>query len=196
MPLLTLHPADTTVTEGSSTQFTISSPNAYNYAWLESQDNGVSWLTLEENEIYSGTTTGTLFINPVSLSMNQNLYKCLVSRGNCNTYSGNARLTVDELTSTDAAIPGSMRLKIYPDPIPAGSPAILHFTLNEPASLYLSIYNLNGQQIENNAYPGLSAGDHNITLHSSTWNKDLYFFRVEAITPTSKSTQSMKIIKN
>ncbi len=71
---------DLTVNEDESASFTFESDNT-NLAirWEESTDNGTTWNLLTDTDIYTGTTTSTLTINPVSLTQNGNLYRVTIS---------------------------------------------------------------------------------------------------------------------
>jgi len=90
-------PQDTELIEGSSTSFSVSADYATVFQWQESTDNGVTWNILTISTIYSGVTSPTLQINSVDISMNGNLYRCLIT-GQCNNItSEEALLTVYEL---------------------------------------------------------------------------------------------------
>lgn len=74
------------------------------YQWqISTTGAGGPWTNLTNTAPYSGVTTATLTINPVTAPMNGNLYRCVVT-GGCGTATSNAgTLTVDQLSHTGVA---------------------------------------------------------------------------------------------
>ncbi len=69
-----------TINEDESVSFTFETTNSsLSFIWEESTDNGMSWDTLSDSSIYSGTTTNTLTIDMVPFSYNHNLYRVIVN---------------------------------------------------------------------------------------------------------------------
>ncbi len=52
------------------------------YQWQESTDGGTNWANVNNNAIYSGTTTTTLTLTGIPGTMNGNQYRCMIS-GTC-----------------------------------------------------------------------------------------------------------------
>jgi hypothetical protein len=74
------------------------------YQWQVSTNGGTSWAPISNATPYSGTTTGTLTINPVADSMNNYRYRVQVSNTACSivTNSNGAMLTVNTLPTVTA----------------------------------------------------------------------------------------------
>jgi len=95
-PVIVTNPTNKTIPAQSVTSFSCNaSGTALNYHWQVSTDNGGSWNNLVNVSPYSGVTTATMQINPVSWPMDGNLYRCHVT-GACppEVYSTGALLDV------------------------------------------------------------------------------------------------------
>nr|NQU93724.1 T9SS type A sorting domain-containing protein [Bacteroidota bacterium] len=95
-PEITGHPGDKNIITGENTSFSVNATGSgLNYHWQESDDAGSTWHNLTNSPPYSGTTYPTLVLTNVPLSLNENLYRCLVS-GYClpDKYSNPAILFV------------------------------------------------------------------------------------------------------
>ncbi len=68
------------------------SGGSIDYQWQE--DNGSGWSNLQTSPTYSGVNNDTLIIYDVSLSFNGNLYRCVLTSGNCEQISDVALLEV------------------------------------------------------------------------------------------------------
>jgi hypothetical protein len=81
-PSFTTQPAAVSVTVAlgpASAQFkAVATGGATQYSWELSTD-GVNWQNLSEGAPYSGTTTSTLTVNPVTTAMNSYQYRCLAT---------------------------------------------------------------------------------------------------------------------
>ena len=77
-------PSDQTSSDGESVSFSVSATGepTIEYKWYEKTPGGV-WTALAEGGIYSGVSTASLTIDPVSLSMNTNQYKCEAWSSTC-----------------------------------------------------------------------------------------------------------------
>ena len=72
---ITSQPANTTVCAGSNATFSVTaSGSGLSYNWQVSTDNGVTW-----NNVVPAVTTSTLTLTAVTVSMNNNQYRCQVS---------------------------------------------------------------------------------------------------------------------
>jgi gliding motility-associated-like protein len=96
---ITTHPENITVCELQNATFTIDSPDSDSYQWELSTDNGVNWITITNNTIYSGATTATLTVSNVSPTMEGHKFRSFINRnGNsCGLYSNAAMLTTNAL---------------------------------------------------------------------------------------------------
>jgi gliding motility-associated-like protein len=86
------------VCELDDTQIVVASNTAETFQWETSAD-GVTWNTVTDNAIYSGSQTATLSFSTAPLGLNGELYRVFLNRiGNsCGLYSNPARLTVHPL---------------------------------------------------------------------------------------------------
>lgn len=97
---------DRSVIEPSSTTFTIAvAGTSPTYQWEYSINAGASWSNVPNTTPYSGVTTSTLTINPTSVAMNGNKYRCKIGGPCTTTWYGNwATLTVNSLVVTPTII--------------------------------------------------------------------------------------------
>lgn len=104
-PSITTQPVNKTIYAGGSMGFSITATGtALTYRWQVSTDAGANWTNLTNATPYQNVTTSAMTINPVSLQMNGNRYRCTIS-GTCTpTVSSNAAV----LTVTQAAITTSI----------------------------------------------------------------------------------------
>jgi subtilisin-like proprotein convertase family protein len=88
---------------GSAATFSVVAAGTapFTYQWqISTTGAGGPWTNLANAAPYSGVTTATLTINPVTASMNNYLYRCVVT-GGCGSATSNAgTLTVDQLAHT------------------------------------------------------------------------------------------------
>ena len=85
---ITNEPQDNNLIIGATAQFNVIADFALDYQWQESTDNGSNWSNLTDINEYSGVNTPSLSISPINVSMNGNLYRCIIS-GNCNNITSN-----------------------------------------------------------------------------------------------------------
>jgi uncharacterized protein (TIGR02145 family) len=82
-PTITQNPENISRLESESATFSIAAGGTSpNYHWQLSTDGGNSWNDLSNGSPYSGVTTANLSVNPVSILMDGNLYRCKVN-GTC-----------------------------------------------------------------------------------------------------------------
>lgn len=93
---------DTVYNEMGNASFGVSlvNPSGASYQWQVSIDNGSSWTNLSNGGFYSGVTDSVLQITNPTYSMNDYLYRCLVSNACGSVNSGNgAKLNVIQLST-------------------------------------------------------------------------------------------------
>jgi hypothetical protein len=103
---VTAQPAGTTVCANSTATFTAAGSGANPvYQWQVSTNGGGAWANITNTAPYSGTTTGTLTINPVAASFSNYMYRLQVSNTACPlTANSNAgMLTVNPLPVVQAS---------------------------------------------------------------------------------------------
>jgi hypothetical protein len=195
LPLVSIQPKDTAITEGGHAMFSVFSPNAISCFWRESQDHGTSWLTLEDGGIYSGTHSEELTLSPVPLSFDKNLYQCVLTRENCLAVSVPVTLVVDALTSNENLLnPGHKNILI--SPVPFYDHTSIEFTMPENGNATIQVMSCLGQIVSEIALPSQHQGHHHILLNTSDWRPGVYFVKFSLISANEKSNQVVKIIKN
>jgi hypothetical protein len=171
------NPVDTTVTVGSYAMFDVLAINATSYLWRESSDNGISWLALEDNGIYSGTKTSVLTIQSVPVSYNNNLYQCILYQGNCQAISDHAILTVESPAGIEYphGVSGNSII-IYP--VPFINTTNLLFNVIPNCTVNITITNILGQIVTDVLCSSVSEGSRHIELNTSNWQSGIYFVRL------------------
>ncbi|WP_321279332.1 immunoglobulin domain-containing protein [Marinifilum fragile] len=98
-------PSDQTASDGESVTFSVSATGepTIEYKWYEKTPSGV-WTALAEGGIYSGVSTANLTIDPVSLSMNANKYKCEAWSSTCSAVDESDFATLTILAVNKIAI--------------------------------------------------------------------------------------------
>lgn len=86
---VTTAPVNDTTCIGLTSTFSVAANNAASYQWEE--NTGAGWVILSNAAPYSGVSTATLTINPVSAAMNGYAYRCVMAN------------TCGVLTSSDSA---------------------------------------------------------------------------------------------
>ncbi|MBL0147004.1 MAG: T9SS type A sorting domain-containing protein [Chitinophagaceae bacterium] len=97
---VTTQPNNSTVCENAATSFTTAgSGTGVIYQWQVSTDGGANYSNLSNTAPYSGVATATLSVNPVTFTMNNYRYRCLLTNSTCTTpgISNGAILTVNTL---------------------------------------------------------------------------------------------------
>ena len=91
---ITTQPANQSISIGNNAQFSVSSsyPCALTYQWQT--DLGLGYQNITDAGQYSGATNDTLTVSSVTLSNNNQLFRCIVSSGSCSDTSIVATLTV------------------------------------------------------------------------------------------------------
>ncbi|MDP1727554.1 MAG: T9SS type A sorting domain-containing protein [Bacteroidota bacterium] len=91
---ISAQPVNKSAPVGSSVLINVGTTStSANYQWQ--QNSGSGFVNLSNGGIYSGVNTNILMMNPVSYSLNNYTYRCLISNGNCNYITDTARLTVN-----------------------------------------------------------------------------------------------------
>ncbi|WP_158655312.1 T9SS type B sorting domain-containing protein [Flavivirga eckloniae] len=102
---VTTQPVDTTVCEASNTTISITISSIDTIQWEVSTD-GVTWNTITDNALYSGSQTNNLNITSTPLSLNTYRYRAFLNRaGNsCGLYSNDIELTVNPLPIVNSPV--------------------------------------------------------------------------------------------
>jgi hypothetical protein len=107
-------PSNQTININSNAQFVVGSsdPNA-SYQWQT--DLGVGFQNLNSVVQYSGTTSNTLTVSNVTMSNNNQPFRCIVSSGSCSDTSNVATLMVNNNAGIND-ISQSNFFTVYPNP--------------------------------------------------------------------------------
>ncbi|MBN2891755.1 MAG: T9SS type A sorting domain-containing protein [Bacteroidales bacterium] len=135
--MVTSDPENIAVDQGSDATFTVVAEIAEAYLWQISEDFGATWTDLADDANYSGTTTDVLTVSGTMLSMNADMFRCMIS-GPCeDAPSAPAFLIVNSTANLNST---SSEVAIYPNP----SNGI--FTIQAQGNV--EITNVNGQVIK------------------------------------------------
>ena len=113
---LTPDPVTQTAAEGSNATIELPGlPDGISCQWQESEDG--NWVNIIDAPPYSGVQTSKLSIQSVSAEMNEDLYRCLLSNGDCSDGSTVSELFiipagVGELNGENKIAP----MHVYPNP--------------------------------------------------------------------------------
>lgn len=111
--LIFTQPGDETVNAGNTASFTLTPSNASSV--LQWQENsGTGFVDLSDAGPYSGTHTASLSVAAVPASMNNYLYRCIVSEPLCSDTSDTAMLKVKIPSGVSSPADGGW--SIYPNP--------------------------------------------------------------------------------
>ncbi|MBE0640709.1 MAG: immunoglobulin domain-containing protein, partial [Bacteroidales bacterium] len=115
LPVITQQPINTVVYQGDNASFSVTSPNSGSYQWQVSTNGGLNWTNLSDGPGVIGSQAASLNLQGVTLGMNNNRYRVLLTEANCGEtlYSGSAILTVKQLpvhtfAGSAAACPGDL----------------------------------------------------------------------------------------
>jgi len=109
-PVINTQPANQTVIENQTANFSIAATGANTYQWQESTNGGSSWTDLTNNVMYSGATTNALTISGVPLTYSGNQYRCVATETVCNLTANSVAgiLTVTPATTDIVTTIGSI----------------------------------------------------------------------------------------
>jgi hypothetical protein len=196
LPVITLQPGNSTITEGGQTVFTVISPNATSFFWRESQDQGTSWMTLEDEGIYSGTHSPQLSIGPVPLNYNNYQFQCVLSGATCQIYSTPATLHVDELTGSFELSSDFKHKSISISPVPFTDQTTVSFNMPADGDARLQVTDCMGQIISEIELPSQQKGYHHILFDTRAWHPGVYFITMSLNIAHERSFKVVKTIKN
>jgi len=195
MPLITIQPSNTIIPEGDQARFTVEASNALTYRWRESQDQGTSWLSLEDDGIYSGTHSPELTLYPVPFTYTGRLYQCLVAHNDCQISTTAVILQVGVL-SGPGSTPAAKEKALQVTPVPFRDHADLSFEMPCDGEAVIRVISGQGTIVSEKAFPSLTRGHHHITWDTSAWHAGAYSFLLIVTNADSRSNQSVKTIKN
>lgn len=134
-------PINQTVNTNSNVSFIVATTDSLaTYQWQT--DLGVGFQNLNNVGQYSGVTNDTLNVSNVTMSNNNQPFRCIVSSGSCKDTSSFAKLTVNNNTGINS--PSNVNaIKVYPNP----ASTILHIDLEKPGYYTAKLSSVAGQSI-------------------------------------------------
>jgi hypothetical protein len=112
--IVTTQPINQSVNISNNAQFTTASSDPLaTYQWQT--DLGVGFQNLNSVGQYSGTTNDTLSVSNVTMTNNNQPFRCIVSSGSCTDTSAVAVLTVVNNTGINEVSPSNL-FSVYPNP--------------------------------------------------------------------------------
>jgi hypothetical protein len=163
LPVVITNPTDTTIMEGYQASFYVGFENTLFFSWRESQDNGTSWITLDDNERYGGTKTNQLKVYNTPLTFNGFRYQCMLSTNMCQVISEDAVLTVDESTSAVSTLKTN-QADIVLAPVPCKNN--LDVTINNlpPSNAVVYVFDADGRIVKRISFRNNNTGTQYINL--------------------------------
>ena len=174
-------PTNQTVNINNSAQFIVSSsvPNA-THQWQT--DLGVGFQNLNSVGQYIGTTTNTLTVSNVTMSNNNQPFRCIVSSGSCSDTSSVAVLTVNNNVGINESTNDNL-FSVFPNP--AQSIINVKTDISLVGKSY-SIMDITGRIIQT----GIIATE-NTEINLNSLSEGTYVLKIN-----EKLNQSFRIIKN
>lgn len=174
-------PTNQTININNNAQFVVgaSDPSA-TYQWQT--DLGVGYQNLNSVGQYSGTTNDTLTVSNVTLSNNNQPFRCIINSGSCSDTSNVAVLTVNNNVGINESTKDNL-FSVFPNPAQS--------VINVKADISLvgksySILDITGRIIQT----GIIATE-NTEINLNTLSEGTYVLKIN-----EKVNQSFRIIKN
>jgi len=177
VPVITVQPHDTTVATGSSAGFSVISPNATQYLWKESSDNGNTWKNLQDGGIYSGTSTYQLILSQAPAAFNYNRYKCLLIQLECPAESDAATLFLDSLAPVHTFTRAN-RFLHQNRPNPVDRSTTFEFLLPGDGFTRLTIQDITGNVVVTVIEDHFTQGKHAVQFDAGMLAPGVYFYKL------------------
>jgi hypothetical protein len=144
--VVSTEPTDQTAALGTNAQFNLAAQGTgLSYQWQ--RDLGAGFQNITNGGQFSGATTNTQTVSSVTLSNNNNRFRCIVSSGNCRDTSATAILNVYD--PNGIAETSLEQIKVYPNP----TSAVLHvdFDHSDLSGYTISVKDLPGKVVMSKA---------------------------------------------
>jgi hypothetical protein len=192
-PVISQDPDDTVVQANQNASFHVNSTNTSDFFWKESHDNGNSWITLEDNGIYSGTHTGSLTLSQVPANYNGYIYKCTLVNGLCQLTSGIATLLVDSISSiNDSQNKSKHYFKNYPNPFSGISQ--IEYSVPERGNIHIFVTDCTGKILEDLTDAFQDKGMYSIYFNANRFSPGIYYCRLNFSSSKNHFSESLKMI--
>ena len=195
LPQITRQPKDTMVRPWALANFSTLAGNVQGYLWKVSSDNGLTWSSLSDNQIYAGTQSSQLTLKYVPPAFNKYRYLCSLNNQGCNTVTGQVTLSVDSVASV-RDLAGANDLLLQNRPNPVTSLTNIEYTLPENGSVIIEIMDLCGRIIANPVREPQSTGIHSICFDATRLQPGLYFYNLRFRNENINYITSGKLIKS
>lgn len=179
VPVILQNPADTTIVEGNNASFHVNAFNSTEYLWRESEDNGTSWLVLDDGGHYSGTKTDVLTLTNVPVSFNKRFYQCVVKSTSCQINSLPGQLFVDQFVTSESYDKGTLIDDLSLSPVPCDDFLNLSFFCMRTGMIEFSVYNSPGVLVKSLIIPVVKTGNQYIRLDLHDLPDGLYIMRLQ-----------------
>ncbi len=178
---ITNQPSNLNINIGSNTQFIVgSSSPSTTFQWQT--DLGVGFQNLNSVGQYSGTTNDTLTVSNVTMSNNNQPFRCIVSSGSCSDTSNVAVLTVNNNVGINETSRDNL-FSVFPNP----AQSIINLKTDSKllGSLY-SIFDNKGRIVQT----GIIATE-NTEINLNALSEGIYVLKIN-----EQLNESFRIIKN
>jgi hypothetical protein len=205
--VLTSQPTNSSITAGSTSQFSANSPAGSTYLW-QSNPSNFGWQNVPTNSNYSGGNTNTLTVNNVQLSNHNQPFRVIVNAAGCIDTSNVATIQIADtcittvydtlyttvtdtlIINTTLSLPAPNNentILIYPNP------ASDHITIDNGNYTAMAGYTI---KIENNAGQQVFQNQINqpqFYIDLSTWSGNGLYF-VHLLDPQGNTVTIRKIV--
>jgi len=163
-PTISLQPANTSTCVGTDATFTVTVSGTNTYNWQVSTDGGATW-----NSVTPAATTTTLTLTAVTLAMNNNQYRCVIT-GGCPSASFNSNAATLSVTT------GGLSITADPANTSAcpGGNASFSVTATGTSLTYNWQFSTDGGVTWNNTIPAVNTATLNLTGVTSGMNNNQY----------------------
>ncbi len=196
---ITSQPSNSTVTVGSSAQFSANALTGSSFQW-QSNPLDIGWQNVNNNSTYSGATTNTLTVANTSISNHNQPFRAIVNTGGCIDTSDVAQIIIGDtclttvtdtlIINTTLSLPAPNNentILIYPNP------ASDHITIDNGNFVAMAGYTI---KIENNAGQQVfqsAINQQQFYVDLSTWTGNGLYF-VHLIDPQNNTVTVRKIV--
>ncbi|MFN5417127.1 MAG: M43 family zinc metalloprotease [Flavobacteriia bacterium] len=99
-PVVSSNPTSQSACSTSNATFSVTNTGGGTYQWQESTNGGGTFSNISNGGVYSNALTSSLTLTGVTVGMNANQYRCVITNGCGSVNSSNATLTVNATPST------------------------------------------------------------------------------------------------
>jgi len=179
--IVTTQPINDTTTPGGTAAFSlgVSAPVTATFRWQVK--SGGSFIDLSNVSPYSGVTTSTLSISPVTAAMSGSQYRCVVNADSCIGHSTDtATLIVSAVTAATLNVKQKINVTLAPNPN-AGSFTIIAASAGE-SNIAIEVTDMMGRLIHEEVLKPIGGLiNQQITLNNSIGD-GIYFLRARSET--------------